>query len=148
MLTKEVLIPFIVTNTLTLVMVFVCFKWPKTGKRAWGILFMLAAAFNAYTAGNNPQAYLGYGDHAIGLYKNFINGIFASHTALFIYMIAFGQFLVGLFLLRGKKLLKLGILGGIIFFIAITPLGLGSAFPSTLLMALSLIILYKRLKKV
>ena len=144
----DVWIPFIITNALTLVMIFVCFKWPKVGKAAWGIIFILAAVFNSYTAVTDPQAYLGYGDFAIGLYKNFINGIFSTHTAFFICLIAIGQFLDGLFLLLRKRLFYLGILGGIIFFVSIAPMGLGSAFPSTLLMALSLIILYKRLKKV
>jgi hypothetical protein len=87
--------------------------------------------------------YIGCG----GLYKNFINGIFSSHTTLFVTVIAFGQLLTGLFLLMKKKFFILGILGGIIFLLAIAPLGIGSAFPSTLLMAISLIILHKRLGK-
>jgi hypothetical protein len=142
----DILIPYIVTHVLILGLLIVCLKWPKAGKAVWGIVFILAAAFNAYTATTNPQAYLGYGDHAIGFYKNFINGIFSSHTALFVYLIAFGQLVVGILLLMKKKLFLLGILGGIIFFVAISPMGLGSAFPSTLLMAASLVILYRKLK--
>jgi len=46
-----------------------------------------------------------------------------------------------------RALFLLGILGGIIFLVAISPLGVGSAFPSTLLMAVSLVLLYLRYKK-
>lgn len=100
-----------------------------------------------YTGISNPQAYLGYGQGAVGLYQKFIYGIFSSNTSLIVSLIASGQIVVGIFLLMKKKLFLLGILGGIIFLIAISPLGIGSAFLSTLLMSISLVLLYLRYKK-
>ena len=44
-------------------------------------------------------------------------------------------------------LLKLGILFGIIFLIMIAPLGVGSAFPSTLLLAIALLIINAKRKR-
>jgi hypothetical protein len=90
---------------------------------------------------------LDYREHAVDFYKFFIDGVFHSFTIFMVSLIGTGQILVGIFLLRKGKLFLLGILGGIIFLIAIAPLGIGSAFPSTLLMAISLVLLYKRYKK-
>jgi hypothetical protein len=128
-------------------LIFVCYKWPKIGKVAWGIIFILAGIFNIYTAMSNPQAYVDYSQHAVGLYQKFINGVFSTHTSLFVSLIASGQILVGIFLFMKRTLFLLGIIGGIIFLVAISPLGSGSAFPSTLLMAFSLVLLHLRYKK-
>ena len=100
-----------------------------------------------YTGNSNPQAYVDYGQSAAGLYQKFIYGIFSSYTSLIVSLIASGQIIVGIFLLMKRTLFLLGIVGGIIFLVAISPLGIGSAFPSTLLMAISLVLLYLRYKK-
>jgi len=110
---QDVWIPYIVTHCFTFALIFICYKWPKIGKVAWGIIFILAGTFNMYTGNSNPQA----------------------------------QILVGIFLLMKRTLFLLGIVGGIIFLLAISPLGIGSAFPSTLLMSISLVLLYLRYKK-
>jgi hypothetical protein len=108
---------------------------------------VLAALFNMYLGNSNPQKYVEYGQGAVGLYQKFIYGIFSSYTSLIVSLIALGQMLVGVFLLMKRALFKLGIFGGIIFLVSISPLGIGSAFPSTLLMSLSLVLLYSRYKK-
>lgn len=140
--------PYAITHVITFILIIICYKWPKIGKIAWGIIFILAGIFNIFTVIKDPQAYLGYRDHAADFYKFFIDGVFSSFTIFIVSLIGAGQILVGIFLFKKRKLFLLGILGGIIFFIAITPLGIGSAFPSTLLMAISLVLLYIRLKKV
>ena len=139
--------PYVITHAVTLVLIFICFRWPKIGKAAWGVIFILAGIFNIFTVIKNPDAYLGYRDHAAEFYKFFIDGVFNSFTVFIVSLIAAGQILVGFFLLRKGKIFLLGILGGIVFLIAIAPLGVGSAFPSTLLMAFSLVLLYFRHKK-
>lgn len=141
-------LPYTVTHFITFSLIFICYKWPKIGKVAWGIVFILAGIFNIYTGISNPQAYVDYGQYAVGLYQKFIYGLFSSYTSLFVSLIASGQILVGIFLLMKRTLLLFGIVGGIIFLLAISPLGIGSAFPSTLLMAISLVLLYLRYKKV
>lgn len=144
----EYWLPYTVTHVVTLLLLFVCYKWPKTGKVAWGVIFILAGLFNVYTGMTNPQAYVEYGEGAVKLYQKFIYGPFSSYTTLFISLIAAGQITVGIFLLLKKKFFLWGILGGITFLLAISPLGVGSAFPSTLLMAGSLVLLYFRYKTV
>ena len=139
--------PYAVTHVLTFLMIIICYKWPKAGKVAWGIIFMLAGIFNIFTVIRDPQAYLSYRDHAVDFYRFFIDGVFSSFTVFIVSLIGAGQILVGIFLLRKGKFFALGILGGIVFLIAIAPLGIGSAFPSTLLMAFSLVLLHIRYKK-
>jgi hypothetical protein len=140
--------PYVITHAVTIILIIICYKWPKIGKVAWGIIFMLAGIFNIFMVIKDPQVYLGYRDHAAEFYKFFLDGVFNSATIFIVCLIGAGQILVGIFLLRKGKLFLMGILGGIIFLVAIAPLGIGSAFPSTLLMALSLVLLHSRYKKV
>ena len=144
---QDIWIPYTVTHVLTFILIFICYKWPKVGKVAWGIIFILAGIFNIYTGNSNPQAYVDYSQHAVGLYQKIIYGLFSSYTSLIVSLIALGQILVGIFLFMKRTLFLLGIVGGVIFFVAISPLGVGSAFPSTLLMAISLVLLYLRNKE-
>ncbi len=144
---QDVWIPYVITHIVSFLLILICYKWPKIGKVAWGIIFILAGIFNIYTGISNPEAYVEYGQNAVGFYQKFIYGIFSSYTSLIVSLTALGQILVGAFLLFKGKPFLLGILGGIIFLVAISPLGLGSAFPSTLLMSISLILLYSRHKR-
>jgi hypothetical protein len=145
---SDLWMPYLVTHAITISLIVVCVVRPRIGKAAWGIIFVLAGLFNLVYGILKPEAYLGYGEHAVGLYQKFIYGAFSSHTSLFISLIAVGQILVGILLFTRGRPFLLGISGGILFLAAIAPLGVGSAFPSTLLMALGLIILYSRLRKV
>lgn len=145
---KDVWVPYVVTHTLTLVLIVICYKWPKIGKVAWGIVFMLAGIFNIFSVNSDPVQYInGFAPYAIPLYQKIIHGPFSTNPIFFVTLIASGQILVGIFLFMKRTLFLLGILGGIIFLIAISPLGIGSAFPSTVLMAISLVLLYFRYKK-
>ena len=145
---QDFLIPYIISNVFSLLLIFICYKWPKAGKILWGVLFFVAGTFNIYTATTTPQIYVdAYGPSAVfTFYRDFIYGIFSRHTALFVSLIGCGQLVTALFLFLPNKAYRFGILGGIIFLMAISPLGIGSAFPSTLLMAVSLWLLWRRLK--
>lgn len=140
-------IPLAITHFVSIILIIICYKKPKIGKVAWGIIFILAGSFNIFMVIKDPQAYLSYRDHAVELYKFFIDGAFTSFTRAIVSLIGTYQILSGVFLLKEGRLFLMGILGGIIFLLAIAPLGIGSAFPSTLFMAFSLALLYFRLKK-
>lgn len=145
---SDLWIPILITHVLTFLLIFICYKWPKIGKVAWAVIFIAAGLFNIYSVISDSQLYVNtYGQHAIPLYQKFIFGLFSTNTILFVAMIAAGQILVGLFLFMKKMPLKLGVLGGILFLVAISPLGVGAAFPSTLLMAFSLVLMYIRYQK-
>lgn len=114
----------------------------------WSLIFGAAGIFNMMTSFRTPNVYVEfYGPSAVlSFYKSFIYGIFSDHTTLFVALIASGQILVAVLLLMRKRLFQLGIIGGIIFLMAISPLGVGSAFPATLFMAASLIVLHKKIQ--
>lgn len=144
---QEYLIPYLISNVFSIFLIFLCYKWSKAGKILWGVMFLAAGIFNIVTAIRTPYTYVEvYGSTAVlPIYKNFIYKAFSEHTTFFVTLIASGQILVSLFLFLKGIWFKIGAIGGIIFLIAISPLGIGSAFPATILMALSIIILFKKL---
>ena len=144
---EDYLLPYIISNVVSILLIFLCFKWPKVGKIVWGVIFFAAGTFNFVMAFRTPHVYIEvYGQTAVlSFYRTFIYSTFSEYTTLFVTLIASGQILVSVLLFMKKILFKLGIIGGIIFLIAISPLGIGSAFPATILMAASLYILLKKL---
>jgi hypothetical protein len=145
---QEYLLPWIISNAVSLVLLFVCYKWSRIGRYLFSFVFLAASIVNTLEAIRNPQTYVdAYGKLAFFFYKDFIQGFFASHTTVIVLSIAAGQFLISIFLFLGKKFFIYGVLGGIIFLLAITPLGLGSAFPATLLMSAALAVLFVKHRK-
>ncbi len=140
----EVLVPYIITNTVSIALLFSAIKWPRLTRVLFILIFLAAGIFNIYTALTQPEAYHLYGDMVVlELYRSFIHGFFSQHTQAIVIAIALGQLCVSALLSRNGHLFKLGIIGGVIFFVAIAPLGIGSAFPSTLLMAAALLMMQK-----
>ena len=143
---SDFLIPYAVSNLFSLLLLWLNWKRPRVGLVLFGFIFILAGIFNFYTASTTPEIYLQYASWALfDFYVEFIGGFFRDHAGMIVKMIAVGQILIGVMLLIKKREMKLpAIIGGILFFIAIAPLGLGSAFPATLIMALGLLGGYKR----
>jgi hypothetical protein len=129
------LIAWAASNAFTLVLIVLCWKLPKGGRAVIGLGFAAAAIFNAVNVLAAPQSYVqGFGPQALfPFYENFIYGPLAKNPALFILPIAAGQLAVGLLMFFRGLWFKLGLIGGIVFLLAITPLGQGSAFPMPLL---------------
>jgi hypothetical protein len=143
---QEFIIPYIISNSIAFVLIFVCYRWFKAGRILFGLIFLSAGVFNFYTAGTTPDAYVEmYGSTAVfPFYRDFIHGLFSQHTGMFVRLIAIGQLMVGFLLFTKKTYFKMGIIGAMIFLAAITPLGTGSAFPCTLLMIIGLYLLFRR----
>lgn len=138
----ESMIPWISTNILAIILIFICWKRPSIGRLSFAFIFLLAAITNFIIGLQSPEDYLVYKEWIlIKSYENFMEGYFSSHAMLVILSIALGQFLIAITLFFGGIFYKLAIIGGIIFFLAIAPLGIGSAFPSTVLFAFSMGIL-------
>ena len=110
------------------------------------IIFLAAGIFTAYPAITEPEAYLMYGGMAVlEVYRNFITGFFSSHAQVIVLAIALGQLSVAALLCGDNRYLKMGVAGGVIFFVAISPLGVGSAFPASLVMAIAIVLMWRRL---
>ena len=130
----EFLVPMIVSNVFVLVLAALCWWRPTAGRIMGGLLFAAAGAFNGYYAFTAPHIYTMYRPLVLlEAYRWVIDTVFPTHGTLFIGAIALGQLAVGLLLLTGGRAARLGAVGAIAFFLGITPLGLGSAFPFPLI---------------
>lgn len=107
--------------------------------------FLWAGYFNSTTALQSPEIYLNYATlNPLPAYSRFINGFFSEHITIIVFAIAIGQFLIAIGLILNKLWVKLACMGGIVFGLAIAPLGVGSGFPSTVCMAIAFFILLKK----
>jgi hypothetical protein len=139
--------PYIISNVLGLFLILVAAKWPRIAKALFVTLFLGSGLVNMYLALTKPRLYVtGFGPVAVlGIYRTFIYGFFGSHTGLIVLFIAIGQLgVAGLLALNDRPLL-VGLLGSVLFLVAIAPLGLGSAFPSSILMAVGVMLMYRNL---
>ena len=142
---KEWLIPYIISNIIFGLSIIAALKKPMWARIFFAGFFLWACYFNSTSAINSPGIYLTYAKlDALPVYSNFIYGFFSQHITPIVFSIAVGQFLIALGLVLNKTWTKLACIGGIIFGLAIAPLGVGSAFPSTVSMAVAFLILHKK----
>jgi hypothetical protein len=136
--TSGILIPYIISNAIALLTLWLSFRKPRLAKRLLGVIFLCAGAFNFYTAFSNPSVYLDFADTTfLGFYRDFIRGFFADHVVWIVSAIASAQLCISLSMMCEDWRFKTACLGAIIFLIAIAPFGIGSAFPCTLILSLS-----------
>jgi hypothetical protein len=109
---------------------------PLLARKLYAALFVYATLVNAAVVFYKPLSYLDNARYALlESYRSFILGWFADHIGLVVGSISFGQALITAGLIVGGKWARAAMLGAIIFFVAITPLGVASAFPSSLIWA-------------
>ena len=146
MIPQEFLIPYFVSNFISAVLVFSALRWPRLNRVLFVLIFGAAGLFNIYTAATEPEIYQTFKELAVlAFYRKFIDGFFSEHTQLIIWAIAVGQLCIGALLAGKGRILRLGVIGGTIFLVAIAPLGFGSAFPATILMVGALLITQRRI---
>ena len=108
----------------------------EIGRLLYFLLFLWAGCWNMYLANTNPEEYLTYAPLAYSAaYRNFILGYFASHVTAIVGAIAVGQLSIALLLAARGRAVQAGLVGAIVFLLAIVPLGVGSGFPATVIMA-------------
>jgi len=139
------LVALLACYLLVLFFLFGPFRVPRLSRLLFFILFSWACWMNWTTAQHSPADYLQYADLTFsGWYRGFINGWFGRHIPLAVGVIATCQGLIALSMLGKGWVFKLGCAGGIIFLLAIAPLGVGSGFPCTLTFALALATLFNK----
>ena len=143
MTSQQIIIASVISNVVAITLLLVSRKRKNVARVLFAILFIWASWANWKTAHYNPADYLAYGKYAIGLYKQIIYGGFSRHITGYVSCIAIGQLLIGLGLLARGIVVKIACIGGIIFLLAIAPLGIGAAFPFSLIACVALYILYK-----
>ena len=144
---QDVSIFYTITNLFAIVSALMAMRWPTIARVLFGSMFICAAVANSYIATSHPAAYLSFGELTLsGLYRSIILGPFAEHVQLYVLIIAACQLFIGIFTCYRGPLMTAAMIGGIVFLVAIAPLGEGSAFPSTLIMAIAfLILLFKKI---
>mgnify|MGYP000928301910 CR=1 FL=1 len=143
MTSQQIYIALFASNAVALVLLLVSWKKKNLGRILFAVLFIWASWTNWKTAHDDPNVYLEYEKYAIGFYKQIINGTFSEHITGYVSVIAIAQLLIGLGLLARGMIVKFSCIGGIIFLIAIAPLGLGAGFPFSITASIALYLLYK-----
>jgi hypothetical protein len=138
-------LPYTISNIVAIIIALSAMVWPTVARVLIGSIFVGAFAFNLFTAIENPSSYLEFGEFTSSeFYRSIILGPFSHHLQLYVILIAVCQLLIGVFICYKGKLMNIAIAGGILFLLAICPLGSGAAFPAPLIMSLGLIILMFR----
>jgi len=143
MSSQQLVIAYIGSNLAALLLLFISWKRKNTARLLFALLFIWASITNWKLANSNPSVYLEYSEYAISIYKKIIRGYFAGHITGFVSLIAAGQLLIGLGMLARGLIVKISCAGGIIFLLAIAPLGFGSAFPFSITASIALYLLYR-----
>jgi hypothetical protein len=141
---QQMLYAQIVSNIVAAVMVLLSWRWPTAGRSSFALLFLWAGEVNLRTALSTPQVYLEYAPLAYSdWYQAFILGFFASHIVPIVSTIALAQLSIALLVCLRGNVVRLGLAGAIAFLIAIAPLGVGSGFPTTIIMGIAAVILLR-----
>ena len=135
----------LISNAVAILQLIAALKWPRIAKVSFFLLFAWASWTNWSISQQTPQYYLEYGDLAWSdWYRTFINGWFADHIKLAVGFVATCQALIAISMLLKGWIFKLGCIGGILFLVAILPLGVGAGFPCTAIMAIAMFILMRK----
>lgn len=138
---------YMLSNFVAVLIVYICIMKPVFGRMCMSLLFIAAAVVNTVIAISYPRLYLAYADvAALPQYVQFINGFFSRHITSFVLSIAVAQFLAGCLMMWKGVAEMLALAGAVIFLLAIAPLGAGSSFPCSLLLALGCFLLMKERK--
>ncbi|MEP7318062.1 MAG: hypothetical protein ABI921_04965 [Panacibacter sp.] len=134
-----------VSTGISIIMLLVAIWWPRIARFLFFVLFAWAAYTNWQTSQQTPIVYVEYADLVwSNLYKNIINGWFAKHVELVVGVIAVCQGLIAISMLLKGVIFRIGAIGAIVFLAAIIPFGVGSGFPTTLIMCIALIIILRK----
>ncbi len=139
------ILPYIISNAGAILLFAGAFRRPRTVRWLFITMFFLASWVNWTLCMFQPAVYLEFAKtNVLPLYATFIKGWFSAHIPLVVGLIATGQGLIaGLLLFKGL-LFRLGCTAAIIFFIAILPLGIGSASPAPAVLAAAITVLWIR----
>lgn len=136
--------PHLVAIAMGVLLLVAAWRRPVLARVLYFALFTWASVTNFWTATVRPEVYLEYAPLAVlEAYREFILGFFARHIALMVMSVAACQAVVAIGLAVGRPLARIGLVGAACFLVAIAPLGVGSGFPSTLLLAGGAVLLWR-----
>lgn len=139
---QEYFWPWLISNLVAVLLLLASWRSERWGRLLFSLLFVGAAIVNWNTSLQHPEWYLEYADLSFSaLYKDFVQGWFSRHIREMVGTIAVAQALLALALWSRGWLLQTALMGGIIFLLAIAPLGVGAAFPFSITTSVALAII-------
>lgn len=136
------IVALIISNIVAILFLVSAFRWPRTTRVLFFLLFAWACWMNWTTSQRTPEVYLEYAELTwSSWYSDFINGWFSNHIPLAVGFVAICQGLIAISMFLKGWIYKAGGIGAIIFLLAIAPFGLGSGFPCTITFAAAMIVL-------
>lgn len=129
-------VPHLISIVIAISFLVAAIYKPLFARKLYAALFVYATLVNAAVAVYAPQSYLGNARYALfeGL-RTFILGWFSQHVGLVVGVISLCQAAITAGLIIGGNAARVALVGAIVFFLAIAPLGVASAFPSSLIWA-------------
>ena len=144
-LLQQYLIQWIGSNIIAILLLVVAIRRPKLARLLFVLLFAWASWINYTTVHNAPEEYLNYALLTpFDFMRDFINGWFKENITSLVTLISFGQGLIAIGLLLKGSWVKIACIGAIVFLLAITPLGIGSGFPCSIVAAVAIYIILKK----
>lgn len=122
---------------MALLFTFAAFRQPRLGRAAFAWLFGVAALVNAATALTAPELYLYYADVAVvGWFRERSLQLFMQHAQVTMLAVALLQAAMTGGIVVGGRPARAACWAMTAFLLAVAPLGVGSGFPSTVILAL------------
>ena len=136
---------YVVTSITSALLLVLAWRRPRAGRVPFALLFLSAGVFNAVTALRTPEVYVqGFAPHAFPPMRQFIERVVALAPDAFVLAISAGQLLIGIALALGRgAAFQLGVGGAACFLAAISWLGVGSAFPTNLVLCAGVLLLLR-----
>ena len=149
MIPDRYLVAYLISNAIALALLALSFRRPGWVRWASVAIFAWAAFTNARIAIFHPLDYQEFGNLTPwAMYRAFIQGWFREHTIWLLLPIALGQLVLALLFLRNTTTARrLAVAGAVLFLLAIAPLGVGSAFPFSLIYSAALIVMERGLER-
>jgi hypothetical protein len=147
----DLLWPWFISNSVGFALLWISLLDERSGtqvaRRSWGALMVTAGVVNSFFLWTDPKVYIEFGVLAIPTLQRFIYSKYFLNPTYLVGPIIICQWAIGIIMLqRNPKpaILRMALFGAIIWFLGITPLGLGSAFPSSLVYASTMLVCLKQ----
>jgi len=131
---------YLISNAAAIIILLISIWYKRPGNMLLAIMFLAGAVINAWQAIYEPDRYNIYAlIAALPVYEYLISSVFLEHIKFYILLLMVFQLVIGVSLLYNKRW---ALLVAAIYLLAMAPLGAGSSFPCTVLLAAACIIIY------